>query len=247
MEPETELTSPSREVRMQVRGVKKSYVKGPHRIPVLKGVDLDVYDGEFLSIIGQSGSGKSTLLHVMGLLAPPDEGQILYGGTRIDNLASHTRDRLRNQEISMIFQFYHLLPELNMVENVMVPMMIQQSYMQFHLNKRANRKQAEELLEKVGLSHRLKHKPNELSGGEMQRTAIARALVNHPKILLADEPTGNLDRENEAGIIQILRDLNKNEGLTIVLVTHNPAIAEGADRVVNLVDGLMTSEHAKAA
>ena len=147
----------------------------------------------------------------------------------------------------MIFQFYHLLPELNMVENVMVPMMIQQSYMQFHLNKRANRKQAEELLEKVGLSHRLKHKPNELSGGEMQRTAIARALVNHPKILLADEPTGNLDRENEAGIIQILRDLNRNEGLTIVLVTHNPAIAEGADRVVNLVDGLMTAEHAKAA
>lgn len=224
---------------MQVRGLKKSFTKGPNTIPVLKGIHMDVHEGEFLSIIGQSGSGKSTLLHVMGLLTHPDEGEVLYREKRIDNLADKTRDRLRNREIAMIFQFYHLLPELDIVENVMTPMMIAQGYWQFKLHQRANRERANTLLERVGLSHRLKHKPSELSGGEMQRTAIARALVNQPRILLADEPTGNLDRQTEGGIIELLRELNRTEKLTIVLVTHNPAIAAGADRVVKLTDGLL--------
>ncbi|MDO4582584.1 MAG: ABC transporter ATP-binding protein [Planctomycetia bacterium] len=224
-------------MQMQVCGVTKSFVKGPHRIEVLKGVDMEVQEGEFLSIIGQSGSGKSTLLHLMGLLTPPDSGEVYYHGRRIDNLSAHERDQLRNRDISMIFQFYHLLPELTTLENVMVPMMIQQSYWQYQLHRRANRERALEILERVGLSHRLKHRPKELSGGEMQRTAIARALVNHPKILLADEPTGNLDRANEAGIIELLRELNARDRLTLVLVTHNPTIAEDTDRVVHLVDG----------
>lgn len=223
---------------MQVRGLKKSFTKGPHTIPVLKGIDLDVNEGEYLSIIGQSGSGKSTLLHVMGLLTHPNEGSVLYRGNRIDDLPDLARDRLRNHDISMIFQFYHLLPELDIVENVLTPMMIAQGYWKFRFHRKAHRERAKELLERVGLGHRLKHKPSELSGGEMQRTAIARALINQPKILLADEPTGNLDRSTEGGIIELLRELNETEKLTIVLVTHNPAIAAGADRTVTLTDGL---------
>ena len=223
---------------MQVRGLKKSFTKGPHTIPVLKGIDLDVNEGEYLSIIGQSGSGRSTLLHVMGLLTHPNEGSVLYRGNRIDDLPDLARDRLRNHDISMIFQFYHLLPELDIVENVLTPMMIAQGYWKFRLHRKAHRERAKELLERVGLGHRLKHKPSELSGGEMQRTAIARALINQPKILLADEPTGNLDRSTEGGIIELLRELNETEKLTIVLVTHNPAIAAGADRTVTLTDGL---------
>ena len=223
---------------MQVRGLKKSFTKGPHTIPVLKGIDLDVNEGEYLSIIGQSGSGKSTLLHVMGLLTHPNEGSVLYRGKRIDDLPDLARDHLRNHDISMIFQFYHLLPELDIVENVLTPMMIAQGYWNFRLHRKAHRERAKELLARVGLGHRLKHKPSELSGGEMQRTAIARALINQPKILLADEPTGNLDRSTEGGIIELLRELNETEKLTIVLVTHNPAIAAGADRTVTLTDGL---------
>ena len=223
---------------MQVRGLKKSFTKGPHTIPVLKGIDLDVHEGEYLSIIGQSGSGKSTLLHVMGLLTHPNEGSVIYRGNRIDDLPDLARDRLRKHDISMIFQFYHLLPELDIVENVLTPMMIAQGYWKFRLHRKAHRERAKELLERVGLGHRLKHRPSELSGGEMQRTAIARALINQPKILLADEPTGNLDRSTEGGIIELLRELNETEKLTIVLVTHNPAIAAGADRTVTLTDGL---------
>jgi len=224
---------------MQVRDLKKSFTKGPNTIPVLKGINLEVHEGEFLSIIGQSGSGKSTLLHVMGLLTHPDEGKILYGGERIDNQSERRRDQLRNHEISMIFQFYHLLPELDIVENVLTPLMISEGYWKFRLNAKEHRERAKALLERVGLAHRLKHRPNELSGGEMQRTAIARSLINSPKILLADEPTGNLDRTTEGGIIELLRGLNEKEKLTIVLVTHNPSIAAGADRTVSLVDGIM--------
>lgn len=224
---------------MQVRGLKKSFTKGPHTIPVLKGIDLDVHEGEYLSIIGQSGSGKSTLLHVMGLLTHPNEGEVSYRGTRIDNSSDLERDRLRNRDISMIFQFYHLLPELDIVENVLMPMMIAEGYWKFKFHQREHRERAKMLLERVGLAHRLKHRPNELSGGEMQRTAIARALINQPKILLADEPTGNLDRVTEAGIIELLHGLNETEKLTIVLVTHNPVIAAGADRTVTLTDGIL--------
>ena len=217
--------------------LKKTYVKYANRIEVLRGVDLDVAEGEFLSVIGNSGSGKSTMLHLLGTLDKPDEGTIHLEGRRIDNLPAQQRDALRNRTFGFIFQFYHLLPELNTLENVLTPAMITHSVWSWWLNRRELRKQALEMLDRVGLSHRLNHKPKELSGGELQRAAIARALINRPRVLLADEPTGNLDTANEQHIMKLLRDLNEHDGLTIVMVTHNMELVHDTDRVVRLVDG----------
>lgn len=219
------------------RGLKKSYRKGQVVIPVLRGVNLKIYEGELTAIVGQSGSGKSTLLHVLGTLDAPDAGQVLFEGNRIDDLPLRGRDILRNRYFGMIFQFYHLLPELSTLENVLVPVMISRGVWNYWLNKRKHVKRAEQLLEMVGLSHRLKHKPRELSGGEMQRAAIARALIAQPKVLLADEPTGNLDGQTGREILDILRTLNRRENLTIVMVTHDDSIAQQADRTVRLVEG----------
>jgi lipoprotein-releasing system ATP-binding protein len=218
-------------------GLEKSYRKGNIRIPVLRGIDLGVPAGQFLAIVGQSGSGKSTLLHLLGTLDAPDRGEIHFDGRRIDNLPAASRDRLRNRQIGMIFQFYHLLPELTALENVLAPLMIAHSAWAFFRRRRQERAAAAELLELVGLGHRLRHRPRELSGGEMQRAAIARALMPQPEVLLADEPTGNLDRQTGHDIIQILRALNQQRNLTIVMVTHDLAIAQQADRVVRLVEG----------
>jgi lipoprotein-releasing system ATP-binding protein len=200
-------------------------------------VSLGVRQGEFLAIVGQSGCGKSTLLHLLGTLDAPDRGEIHYAGRRIDNLPAAARDNLRNRHFGMIFQFYHLLPELNTLENVLSPLMIAEGVWTYLRHRRRHRARAEELLELVGLSHRLKHRPRELSGGEMQRAAIARALVAQPKLLLADEPTGNLDQATGAEIIRILRALNRGQNLTIVMVTHDPTIAAQADRIVRLANG----------
>src|SRR5689334_3319605 len=210
----------------------KTYRKHAIRVPVLCGLDLEVYPGEFLSVVGASGSGKSTLLHLLGTLDQPDEGTITLEGTRIDDLPSEQRDRLRNQTFGFIFQFYHLLPELTALENVLVPQMIAHSVGGWLGQGRALRRRGAELLERVGLGHRLRHKPRELSGGEMQRAAIARALINEPRIVLADEPTGNLDASNAGGIIHLLRDLNRLEGMTIIMVTHNSDIVAETDRVL---------------
>ncbi|MBN2022736.1 MAG: ABC transporter ATP-binding protein [Pirellulales bacterium] len=218
-------------------GLAKSFWKGPFTIPVLRGVDMTVARGEFLAIVGQSGSGKSTLLHLLGTLDAPDAGEIRFEGRRIDNLPGRQRDALRNRRFGMIFQFYHLLPELTMLENVLVPMMIGQSTLGYLARRRQYRHRAVELLDLVGLSHRLKHKPRELSGGEMQRTAIARALVHRPDLLLADEPTGNLDHETGQGILDVLHRLNAEQKLTVVMVTHDPTIASAAHRTVRLTDG----------
>lgn len=218
-------------------GLQKAYRKAAVEIPVLKGVDLTVQPGEFLAIVGQSGSGKSTLLHLLGLLDRPDEGAIYLQGRRIDNLSATARDRMRNKVFGMVFQFYHLLPELTTLENVLVPLMIGQSLWQFWRNRRQHRATAMEILEMVGLGHRLKHRPRELSGGEMQRAAIARALVNRPRILLADEPTGNLDPATGEEILRLIKRLNEETGLTILMVTHDHSVAALADRVVSLVDG----------
>ena len=217
--------------------LRKTYVKFANRIEVLRGVDLDVAEGEFLSVIGNSGSGKSTMLHLLGTLDQPDDGTIHLEGRRIDNLPAQERDQLRNHTFGFIFQFYHLLPELNLLENVLMPAMITHSVWSWWLNRRELHKAALEMLDKVGLSHRLKHRPKELSGGEMQRAAIARALINRPRVLLADEPTGNLDTANGQHIMQLLRDLNQREGLTIVMVTHNLDLVHETDRVVRLLDG----------
>jgi lipoprotein-releasing system ATP-binding protein len=215
----------------------KTYRKDAVKVRVLRGLDLEVFPGEFLSIVGASGSGKSTLLHLLGTIDCPDDGSIHLDGERIDNLPSERRDWLRNQTFGFIFQFYHLLPELNTLENVLVPEMIAHSLWSWLGNRRSLHRRAKELLERVGLSHRQRHRPRELSGGEMQRAAIARALVIRPRILLADEPTGNLDAGTGTEIIRLLRDLNRQEGLTIIMVTHNLDIAAETDRMVRLVSG----------
>jgi lipoprotein-releasing system ATP-binding protein len=215
----------------------KTYHKDAVKVPVLQGLDLEACSGEFLSIVGASGSGKSTLLHLLGTIDAPDKGEIYLNGKRIDNLPSERRDWVRNREFGFIFQFYHLLPELNTLENVLVPQMIAQSVFGWLKNRRELQARGKELLEQVGLGHRLKHRPRELSGGEMQRAAIARALVNRPRILLADEPTGNLDAATGGEIVRLLRTLNRREGLTIIMVTHNLEIAAGTDRIVRLVSG----------
>ena len=217
----------------------KTYRKGHNEIPVLRGVNLRVGPGEMLAIIGQSGSGKSTLLHLLGTLDAPDAGEVYFEENRIDNLPAAGRDVLRNKHFGMIFQFYHLLPELTTLENVLMPLMIAQGVLRYRFCKQKNVRQAKHLLDMVGLSHRLKHKPSELSGGEMQRAAIARALVAEPDVLLADEPTGNLDKTTGEEILALLRSLNDERNLTIVMVTHDGAIARQADRTVVLVDGVV--------
>jgi len=217
----------------------KSYRKSKHIIPVLRGVDFSVRPGEFVAVVGQSGSGKSTLLHLLGTLDEPDAGEIHFEGNRIDDLPSQSRDLLRNRHFGMIFQFYHLLPELTTLENVLMPRMISDGAFRYWSSKRKHAEHAKYLLEMVGLTHRLTHKPTELSGGEMQRAAIARSLVAEPQLLLADEPTGNLDRQTGEEILELLRTLNREQNLTIVMVTHDNAIASRADRTVRLAEGLV--------
>jgi lipoprotein-releasing system ATP-binding protein len=218
-------------------GLEKAYRKGRNEVPVLRGVDLNVERGEFVAVVGASGSGKSTLLHLLGLLDTPDAGHVELDGTRIDNLPDRQRDGLRNRTFGFIFQFYHLLPELSAVENVMLPHLIRDSPAAYWPKRKKVRAEATALLERVGLGHRLTHRPNELSGGEMQRAAIARALAGGPEILLADEPTGNLDSGSGQGVVELLRDLNRERGLTMMMVTHDLTIAQGADRVVRLAEG----------
>ena len=222
---------------LQVRGVRKAYRSGAGMLEVLRGVDFEVEPAGFVSVIGQSGSGKSTLLHLMGLLDAPDAGEVHLAGQRIDNLPSARRDRLRNTDIGMVFQAYHLLPELSALENVLAPLLVRFSLIEWFRRKAEAPRRAEALHDRFGLSERLHHKPRQLSGGEMQRVAIARALVGQPRLLLADEPTGNLDEETGGGILDTLCELNHTDGLSIVLVTHDPSIARRADRIVRLVAG----------
>jgi lipoprotein-releasing system ATP-binding protein len=217
--------------------IRKSYRRGALVIPVLQGVSLAVDQGEFLAIVGPSGCGKTTLLHLLATLDRPDSGEVCFEGNRIDTLPTRGRDILRNRYFGMVFQFYHLLPELTVLENVLMPSMIGDGILGYLAHRGKRRESARNMLELVGLSHRLKHKPRELSGGEMQRTAIARALVANPRLLLADEPTGNLDKHTGEEIMAILRRLNREQNLTIVMVTHDPHIAEQADRTITLVDG----------
>ena len=221
--------------------VQKSYRKGEHSVPVLHGVDISVRKGEFLSIIGQSGSGKSTLMHLIGLLDSPDVGEVQLEGERIDDLPAKTRDELRNRVFGFVFQFYHLLPELNLVENVLMPMMIRYSTWNYWKRRREFQDRAKEMIDRVGLGHRLTHRPSELSGGELQRAAIARALVAQPEILLADEPTGNLDAKTGHEIIDLMSRLNDKERLTIIMVTHDKSIANEAHRTVRLCEGRIES------
>ncbi len=226
-----------RKSHLSVVGLDKSYRKANQAVPVLRDVNFSVARGEFVSIIGQSGSGKSTLLHLMGLLDDADLGEVRLEEERIDDLSSATRDQLRNRVFGFVFQFYHLLPEFSLLENVLSPLMIRHSVWEYWKRRREFQERARHLIDRVGLSHRLGHRPSELSGGEMQRAAIARAIVSRPEILLADEPTGNLDQSTGKGVIELLSVLNREEGLTIVLVTHDRSVAAVAHRTVTLVDG----------
>jgi lipoprotein-releasing system ATP-binding protein len=227
---------------LQAKGLHKTYHKAKQEIQVLRGASLKVHRGELLGVVGKSGSGKSTLLHLLGTLDKPDGGEVWFDGGRIDDLPARKRDALRNRRLGMIFQFYHLLPELTTLENVLSPLMITHGVLGWWSHRKKLVADAKELLDQVGLAHRLAHKPRELSGGELQRAAIARALVTNPEAVLADEPTGNLDPRTGGEIIALLRSLKDSRGLTIVMVTHDPAIAAQADRVVRLVEGKVEAE-----
>ncbi len=228
-------------VAITATGLYKTYHKNRIAIPVLKGVDFTAEQGKMTAVIGQSGSGKSTLLHLLATLDRPDAGEVSFDGSRIDNLPRSERDIFRNQQLGMIFQFYHLLPELTTLENVLAPQMIGAGIWRYLRQRSTFKNRARAMLELVGLGHRLSHKPSELSGGEMQRTAIARALVTRPRLLLADEPTGNLDQETGAGVLDIIEKVNREEGLTVVMVTHDESIAKRCDRIVRLVRGRVES------
>ncbi|MBX9622785.1 MAG: ABC transporter ATP-binding protein [Gemmataceae bacterium] len=232
---------------LRAENLKKAYRRHAVTVPVLNGLNLDVRAGEFLSVVGASGSGKSTLLHLLGTLDAPDAGTVHLDGRRIDNLPARDRDALRNRTFGYIFQFYHLLPELNAFDNVLMPAYIAHSTLGWWKSRGQWRARAEALLKRVGLGHRLTHRPRELSGGELQRAAVARALLTNPRVLLADEPTGNLDAETGGEIVRLLREINREEGVTIVMVTHNLEIVAATDRVVRMAGGLLADEHPKPA
>lgn len=228
---------------LTARGLKKSYHKDRIDVPVLRGVNLEVQQGLVTALVGRSGSGKSTLMHLLATLDRPDAGEVFFRGNRIDNAPRSVRDRYRNHDIGVIFQFYHLLPELSAVENVLAPAMIGKSVLGYLRTRKETRKRADAMLDRVGLLHRRKHRPSEMSGGEMQRVAIARALMADPTLLLADEPTGNLDTETGQDILRLLSDLNASDNLTILMITHDDEIAAAADVCWRMSDGLIQTEH----
>ncbi|MFY9343643.1 MAG: ABC transporter ATP-binding protein [Planctomycetota bacterium] len=224
---------------LQAAGVHKHYRLAKTAIPVLRGVDLSVAAGETVALLGASGAGKSTLLHVLGLLDAPSQGEVRYDGRRVDDLGVAERARLRHSQVGFVFQFYHLIPELTALQNVLLAGMMTTSVFAWWSQRSAARAAATAMLERVGLGDRLRHRPAELSGGERQRVAIARALLGRPKVVLADEPTGNLDSTTARGVIDLMFDIQANEGLAVVLVTHDERLAQRCHRVVRLQDGVV--------
>ncbi|RNC68913.1 MAG: ABC transporter ATP-binding protein [Desulfuromonadales bacterium] len=221
---------------LEVIGLHKTYGSGEARVEVLKGVDLRVAEGETIALVGASGAGKSTLLHIMGTLDHPSAGKVLFSGEEVFRLGEAALASFRNRSIGFVFQFHHLLPEFTALENVMMPALISGK-------KRSEAMEpARELLTEVGLGHRLTHKPGELSGGEQQRVAIARALVLSPRLLLADEPTGNLDMKTSDEVHETLDRIHRKRGVTLVIVTHNEKLASRMGRTVRLMDGHILAE-----
>ncbi len=221
---------------LKAEGVCKSYRMGAAEVSVLKGLDLSVRTGEFVAIIGASGSGKSTLLHILGALDRPDAGAVFFQGRDLKTFSSRQMNTFRNKTVGFVFQFYHLLDELDVCENVCLPAMASKSVLGWLTCRRAAKKRAAELLDQFGIGQRTSHKPYQLSGGERQRTALARALMNEPQLLLADEPTGNLDSATGNGILDVLDGLHQ-QGQTIIMVTHDERIAKRAQRIITLTDG----------
>lgn len=219
---------------VKVQDICKSYRDTTSNLEVLKNINFTVREGEFLVIQGPSGAGKSTLLHILGGLDDPSSGAVYFQQDNIYGLDENARSNFRNRKVGFVFQFFHLLPELNALENVLLPSILKSWW-----ERKKNLAHATELLERLGLSGRLNHRPYALSGGEQQRVAIARALINKPLLLLCDEPTGNLDSENGKNILQLLTELNRQQKITIVMVTHDLDIASSAGKVIHLKDGVL--------
>ncbi len=220
---------------IELRDIRKTYRLGEVDLPVLMGVSLNVSRGEFVALMGSSGSGKSTLMNIIGCLDRPSGGVYWLDGREISKLNASERARLRNRMIGFVFQTFNLLPRTTALENVMMPLI----YARENLTENQKKQRAAELLEKVGLADRLHHLPSQLSGGQQQRVAIARALINHPQVLLADEPTGNLDSRTNEELLQMLQRLNSSDDITILIVTHDPGVAQHARRTVHIKDGLI--------
>jgi lipoprotein-releasing system ATP-binding protein len=225
---------------LRAEGLTKTYKMGDSQLTVLKNLEIAIMPGEFIAIEGRSGSGKSTLLHLLGALDSADGGTISYEDHDIARMSAAQRSRLRNREFGFVFQFYHLLPELNVLQNTMLGPMIQHGSMVFWKKRRATRQRATEVLASLDMEHRLKHRPSQLSGGERQRVAIARAMMNNPRVLFADEPTGNLDAETGRHIMDVLEGLHRTQNQTLVMVTHDRALARTADRVLVLKNGVLS-------
>ncbi|MFU8819205.1 MAG: ABC transporter ATP-binding protein [Desulfurivibrio sp.] len=217
---------------IKLRNVEKSYRRGAEEVRALRGVDLDIAAGEFAAVIGPSGAGKTTLLHILGCLDLPSRGEMHFDGARVDKMRESELVALRRKKIGFIFQQFYLIPGLSVLDNIALPLLFSKT--------RVEQERIEELARMVGLGERLHHVPAQLSGGEMQRTAIARALVNDPEVILADEPTGNLDTANSEKIFDILHKLHQN-GLTVLMITHNPELAGRAGRTIHIRDGAITT------
>jgi len=222
---------------LQCKSISKTFIQGTSEVSVLRGIDLTIAKGETVAIVGQSGSGKSTLLHILGGLDKPSAGEVVLLGQRIDKLAAEAQGNLRNKALGFVYQFHHLLPEFTALENVAMPLLIGQKAR--GISPAEATAQAVAMLNDVGLSHRLTHKPGELSGGERQRVAVARALVTRPACVLADEPTGNLDRATADQVFDLILKLNANIGTALIMVTHDKSLAARMQRTLTLTDGVL--------
>jgi lipoprotein-releasing system ATP-binding protein len=220
---------------LRVSGLKKTFSKNGVEIKVIKGINIDINDGDFITIMGPSGAGKSTFLHILGTLDKPSEGDIFFRDRNVRGFSEDEESKFRNEKVGFVFQFYHLLQDFNVIENIMMPLLIRR------LSQAEAMSKAEAFLEIMGLKHRRDHKPGELSGGEQQRVAIARALVNEPEIILADEPTGNLDRKTGKEVLDYLLSINERLSSTLILVTHDPEIGSIGTRKLKMVDGEFSS------
>jgi len=222
---------------LEIKNLCKEYGKGETKVDALKDVSFDVEQGEFVAIVGPSGSGKSTLLHILGGVDVPTSGEVIISGTDISKLDETKLAIFRRRQIGLIYQFYNLIPILTVEENMTLPILLEK--------KKPDKQLLKELVEKLGLENRLKHLPNQLSGGQQQRVSIGRALINHPALLLADEPTGNLDSKNSKEIISLLRKFNKEDNQTVIIITHDERIALSADRVITIEDGQITKDEVR--